>query len=303
MNKELIVKRKNVPVSIIGLEYSGKTTFLNWLIKQRFTRPKPTVGYNFEVLEVANMHINIFDLSGHEKFRENIWKNFVQSSVGIIFFVDSSDKKKLKKSAKWFWKVVNEWLQEIYSEYAVLFIANKADLKNSLDLETIINAFDLYKMSKYSNISFQVFKTSIKEELNIQIAFQWLVNKLNSITKNQQVDIHALIISDKFANTLYSYDPHNISSDHELLSGFVNAISSFSNELLGYENLKLVRIGQYYVLISQEQDYSVAIFSQSESNLPEARRIIYNIHRKIKEDQKKMLTAKDYQEIVEQFIS
>ncbi|UJG44692.1 MAG: 50S ribosome-binding GTPase [Candidatus Heimdallarchaeum endolithica] len=302
MNPELSVKRKNVPVSIIGLEYSGKTTFLNWLIKQRFTRPKPTVGYNFEVLEVANMHINIFDLSGHEKFRENIWKNFVQSSVGIVFFVDSSDKNKLKKSAKWFWKVVNEWLQEIYSEYALLFIANKADLKNSLDLETIIRTFDLYKMSKYSNISFQIFKTSIKEELNIKTAFQWLVNKLNSITKNQQVDIHALIISDKFSNTLYSYDPHNISSDHELLSGFVNAISSFSNELLGYENLKLVRLGKYYVLISQEQSYSVAIFSLSETNLPEARRIIYNIHRKIKESQKKILSTEDYQAIVEQFI-
>ena len=147
MDRLFKFNKEGVPITVVGLPYAGKTTLVKWLKEKRFTRPKPTVGLSFEQIKVGDINFNIFDLSGQDSFRETIWESYIRTSLGIIFVVDSSNKAKLKEASKWFWKIINEWINEYTSEKIVLLIANKSDLVKSLNLETIITTMDLNQMS------------------------------------------------------------------------------------------------------------------------------------------------------------
>ncbi|MHA1304424.1 MAG: ADP-ribosylation factor-like protein [Candidatus Heimdallarchaeaceae archaeon] len=297
-SKLLNISKKGVPVTILGLKNAGKTTLLNWMREKRFTRPKTTIGYKFEQVEIDDVLFNVFDLSGHLSFRETMWKFFVQSSIGIIFILDSSDTKQLQESAHWFWNIVDNWLKEIYSECVVLFLANKSDLKKSLDLEHIINIFELEKMAIYPNISFQIFKTSIRRGENLDLALKWFTSRIDKISQLQTAKVQAVIISDNLGNLLYSYDPNKIAFDSELLAGFLKAMCSFTDEALGTEQLKLVKIDTYFILISKEEKYNISIITDDEQNLPELRRIARRIYHEILNYPKKTLNSEDYQKII-----
>ncbi|MHA1398436.1 MAG: ADP-ribosylation factor-like protein, partial [Candidatus Heimdallarchaeaceae archaeon] len=103
MTSDHNLKKTGIPITIVGLPYAGKTTLVNWLKERRFTRPKPTVGLNFEQIKIGDFHYNVFDLSGHEVYREKIWQEYITTSIGIIFVLDSSDKRKIREAKEWFW--------------------------------------------------------------------------------------------------------------------------------------------------------------------------------------------------------
>ncbi len=298
------IKNKGIPITVVGLKNAGKTTLVNWIKSRKFTRPKPTIGYNFEQVEIEGELFNIFDLSGHESFRKNMWKNMIQSSAGLIFVVDSADEKKIVESSQWYWTIIDEWLNEIYSDMVVLFLANKADLSRSLPLDKIIELFKLEKMALYGNISFQIFKVSLRKNQNISYALKWFVTRINRTIDNQDtVSINAVVIADNVGTPLYTYDPKMISKDSDLFSGLIKAISSFSDEILGIQQVNLVKIDSYNIIISKEKKTIVAIVSESNRNFAELRRISHRIHQRIIELSHNTIVREDYKKIIEEEIN
>ena len=179
MEELLKLTKKGVPITIIGLPYAGKTTLVNWLREKRFTRPKPTVGFDFEQIQVGDVLFNIFDISGQKSYRASMWKSYVMTSVGIVFVLDTTNSEEIDEALKWFWVMIDDWLESVFSEKVILFLANKSDLKDSIDLDEIIEQLKLDRMSQYPDISFQIFKTSIRTETNLDYALQWFVSKIN----------------------------------------------------------------------------------------------------------------------------
>jgi len=210
MEELLILEKKGIPITIIGLPYVGKTTLVNWLKDENFTRPKPSVGVNFEQIKIGDLTFNVFDISGQKSYRSAIWKSYVMTSVGIIFVIDSTDKEQIDEVAKWFWIMVDEWLKGNYSDKVILFLANKADLKNTLNLEYIIDKLNLTKMSNYSDLSFQIFKTSIRENQNIEYAMKWFTKKVKQLIELQSKAPESVLISDTSGNIVSLYDPNSI---------------------------------------------------------------------------------------------
>jgi len=86
--------KKNVEfkLSIIGFNNAGKTTILQ---KLRFIdRPVtintvPTIGINVEDIEIKNVKLKVYDLSGQSKMRAT-WKYYYESVNGIVFVIDST---------------------------------------------------------------------------------------------------------------------------------------------------------------------------------------------------------------------
>ena len=89
----------NSAMLLIGGHGGGKTTLVNWIKEGRFTRPKPTIGVNFEEMKIGNINFSVFDISGQKSFRSTIWKSYVMTSVGIIFVLDCSNKEQFVVSA------------------------------------------------------------------------------------------------------------------------------------------------------------------------------------------------------------
>lgn len=288
MEDLLILEKKGIPITIIGLPYVGKTTLVNWLKNEKFTRPKPSVGVNFEQIKVGDLMLNIFDISGQKSYRSTIWKSYVMTSVGIIFTIDSTDKEQIDEVAKWYWIMIDEWLKGNYSDKVILFLANKADLKDSLNLEYIIDKLNLTKMSNYPDLSFQIFKTSIRENQNIEYAMKWFVKKVNQLIEIQRITPEAILISDTSGNIISLYDPNKIIEDPDMFVGYLKALSGFTNELLGHEKFKVIKVNPFFYFITEEEDYCISIAVKDELTLPEARRLSFLIQNYLSKNKKNL---------------
>ncbi|MBY9001651.1 MAG: GTP-binding protein, partial [Candidatus Heimdallarchaeota archaeon] len=282
MENILRLKKNTVPIVLIGLQYAGKTTLVNWLKDKRFTRPKTTVGMVVENVKIGDILFNIIDISGQEAFRENLWKSNILTSVGVIFVLDSSDSTSVKNASEWFWKMVDEWLGESYSDKAILFLANKSDLKNSMSIDKIIKNMKLDRMASYQNLSFQFFKTSIRTEENVELAFKWFVSKIKQLREVQLKKFNALIISDIYGNPIYVYDPEEIARDTGMFVGYIKALSGFANEILGEERFKVLKVDENHFFISEYNEHVVLIAVEKEEALAEARRLSILLHEYLK---------------------
>ena len=116
------------------------------------------------------------------------------TSIGIVFVLDSTDKEEIDEAAKWFWIMIDDWLQGHYSDKVILFLANKNDLKGSLNLEDIINKINLTRMANYTDLSFQIFKTSIRENQNVDYALKWFIKKVKQLVEVQKLIPAAILI-------------------------------------------------------------------------------------------------------------
>ena len=292
MEDLLKLTKKGIPITIIGLPYAGKTTLVNWLKEKRFTRPKPTLGFDFEQVQVGDVFFNIFDISGQKSYRASMWKSYVMTSVGIIFVLDSTNSEDLDEALKWFWIMIDEWLESVFSDKVILFLANKTDLKGSMNLDDIIDQLKLSRMSSYSDISFQIFKTSIRTETNLNYALQWFVSKVKQSVQSQDQKPLAVIVSDSIGTPLFMYDPLNLVDDTGMFIGYLKALSGFANEIFGHEKFKVIKIDPHFFFISEEKNYVVSIAVSDDMALPEAGRLSHLIHKYIAKIKKEVNTDK-----------
>lgn len=284
MEDILNLKKKGIPITIVGLPYGGKTTLVNWLLKKKFTRPKPTVGLKFDQVHIGDVVFNIFDLSGQVQYREEIWETYVMTSAGIIFILDSSDSSLLDEAKKWFWIIINDWLEGIFTDKVILFLANKSDLQKSMKLDEIIDSLGLTQMSSIPNLSFQIFKTSIRTNSNLEFAMKWFFSKIRQNVEEQKMKPSAIIVSDTSGTPVYLHDPNKIVDDTGMFVGYLRALSGFSDELLGQEKFKVIKLDNHYFFISESKDHIVTVAAKKEEALPEARRLSFLIQEFLAKD-------------------
>jgi small GTP-binding protein len=296
------LEKKGIPITVIGLPYVGKTTLVNWLKNEKFTRPKASIGVNFEQIKVGDITLNLFDISGQKSYRSTIWKSYVMTSVGIIFVIDSTDTKHIDEVAQWFWVMVDDWLRGNYSDKVILFLANKSDLKNSKNLEYIIEKLNLTKMSNYADLSFQIFKTSIRENQNIDYAMKWFIKKVKQLTELHHILPEAILISDISGNVLSLYDPNEIVEVPSMFVGYLKALSGFTNELLGHEKFKVIKVEPYFYFITEEEGFCISIAVKEELTLPEARRLSFIIQDYLSKN-KKNLKGEDLENFLKSLIA
>jgi len=76
-------------VVLIGLENSGKTSILNYLINNKSANVTPTAGLNVENLLFEKKNYLFFDVSGKVR---SLWAHYYENLDGLIFTIDTTDK-------------------------------------------------------------------------------------------------------------------------------------------------------------------------------------------------------------------
>merc|ERR1711862_43094 len=100
----------------------------------------PTIGFNVESVEYKNISFTVWDIGGQDKIRK-LWR-YYQGTNGLIFVVDSSDRERIDLAQEELSKTLDE---DEMREVAVLVIANKQDLPNSMPPAGIIDKLGLHK--------------------------------------------------------------------------------------------------------------------------------------------------------------
>ena len=89
---------KEANLIIIGLDNAGKSTLLHKMAKNAFGSFAPTEKPTFDEFQAGGMTFKAWDLGGHEAVRQ-VWDDFMLTTDGVVFLVDSADRDRLSEVA------------------------------------------------------------------------------------------------------------------------------------------------------------------------------------------------------------
>eukprot|EP00040_Diaphanoeca_grandis_P018084 m.95061 g.95061 ORF g.95061 m.95061 type:complete len:185 (-) comp26783_c0_seq2:29-583(-) len=137
--KKVKQKEKEVRLLILGLDNAGKTTILKKFNDEDINTISPTLGFNIKTLEHRGFQLNFWDVGGQKSLR-SYWRNYFESTDGLIWVVDSADRMRLEDCRAELQVLLQE---ERLAGASLLIFANKQDLPGSLTSKQIHEALRL----------------------------------------------------------------------------------------------------------------------------------------------------------------
>ncbi|ESO04652.1 hypothetical protein HELRODRAFT_156955 [Helobdella robusta] len=166
--------KEEMELTLIGLQYSGKTTFVNVISSGKFCEDMiPTVGFNMRKVTKGNVVIKVWDIGGQPRFR-SMWERYCRGVNAIVYMVDSADHEKLEPSKN---ELHNLLDKPQLANIPILVLANKRDLPGALDENEVIDQLNL---SSIQDREVCCYSISCKEQQNIDITLQWLIKHSKS---------------------------------------------------------------------------------------------------------------------------
>ncbi|XP_061462139.1 ADP-ribosylation factor-like protein 2 isoform X2 [Rhineura floridana] len=93
--KKMRQKERELRLLMLGLDNAGKTTILKKFNGDEIDTISPTLGFNIKTLEHRGFKLNIWDVGGQKSLR-SYWRNYFESTDGLIWVVDSADRQRLE---------------------------------------------------------------------------------------------------------------------------------------------------------------------------------------------------------------
>mmetsp|Transcript_28455 Transcript_28455/g.71467 ORF Transcript_28455/g.71467 Transcript_28455/m.71467 type:complete len:182 (+) Transcript_28455:269-814(+) len=161
---------REMEVTLIGLQNSGKTTLVSVLASGEFVSDTiPTVGFNMRKVQRGGVTIKAWDVGGQPRFR-SMWERYCRGVSAIVYVVDAADHEKFSVSAK--------ELHELLSKPALegiplLVVGNKNDLSNAVGEKELVTALNLTEIKSREVACYSI---SAKNQVNIDKTLQWLID-------------------------------------------------------------------------------------------------------------------------------
>ncbi|KAJ3585105.1 hypothetical protein NHX12_013827 [Muraenolepis orangiensis] len=137
--KKMKHKEREMRLLMLGLDNAGKTTILKKFNGEDVSTISPTLGFNIKTLEHRGFKLNIWDVGGQKSLR-SYWRNYFESTDGLVWVVDSADRLRLDDCKR---ELSVLLLEERLAGATLLVFANKQDLPGALSKEAIQEAMGL----------------------------------------------------------------------------------------------------------------------------------------------------------------
>lgn len=132
-------KEKEVRILMLGLDNAGKTTIVKKFNGEDVSTISPTLGFNIKTLEHKGFKLNVWDVGGQKSLR-SYWRNYFESTDGLIWVVDSADRRRLGDCKK---ELHSLLVEERLAGATLLVFANKQDLPGALTGDNLRQLLDL----------------------------------------------------------------------------------------------------------------------------------------------------------------
>ncbi|XP_060562919.1 ADP-ribosylation factor-like protein 2 [Ruditapes philippinarum] len=143
--KKMKQKEKEVRILMLGLDNAGKTTILKKFNGEDIDTISPTLGFNIKTLEHRGFKLNVWDVGGQKSLR-SYWRNYFESTDGLIWVVDSADRMRLQDCKK---ELNNLLVEERLAGATLLVFANKQDLPGALSSSDIRKGLNLDEITTH----------------------------------------------------------------------------------------------------------------------------------------------------------
>ncbi len=166
---------------IIGDTAVGKSSLLSiFTDKIRSDKYEPTIGVDFEKkqldLDGKSVEINIWDTSGHPRYRQ-IAASYYKGVLGVIIVYDITNLESFQN--------LNSWLNEIKNESSnacKILVGNKNDLEKDRKV-----TFEQGKEFANQN-GMKFFETSVKENNNVKEIFLTIAKEIIQLNTNTKTN-------------------------------------------------------------------------------------------------------------------
>ncbi|XP_022918649.1 ADP ribosylation factor 4-like [Onthophagus taurus] len=163
--------KKQMRILMVGLDAAGKTTVLYKLKLGEIVTTIPTIGFNVETVEYKNISFTVWDIGGQNKIRP-LWKHYFQSTEGVIFVLDSTDRERIDEARR---ELHNIFQENEMKGVVLLVLANKQDLPNAMNMDELKEKLELTKLK--NNCFLQ--STCATKGSGLYEGFDWLSNELS----------------------------------------------------------------------------------------------------------------------------
>lgn len=137
--KKTKLKEREMRILMLGLDNAGKTTCVKKFCCQDTSTISPTLGFQITALSFQGYTLNIWDVGGQQSLRA-YWRNYFESSDGLIWVVDSNDSGRLLDCRRELHALLQE---ERLAGASLLIFLNKRDIPTAQSVEQIENILDI----------------------------------------------------------------------------------------------------------------------------------------------------------------
>ena len=171
--RKLKEKEKDVRILMLGLDNAGKTTILKKFNGEDISSISPTLGFNIKTLEHKGYNLNIWDVGGQKSLR-SYWRNYFETTDGLIWVVDSADRRRLQDCKKELHGLLQE---ERLLGATLLVFANKQDLQGALTVDDIKTTLQLDDIKSHH---WQIISCSAVTGENLLDGMDWLLQDISA---------------------------------------------------------------------------------------------------------------------------
>ena len=174
-------KKKDIKIIIVGNSNTGKTSFVNKYIYNKFAQTySPTIvsQFAYKIVKIKNevYRLQFWDIAGQDKNPE-VTKIFCQYTQGIILFCEVNKIETRNDTIKW-----KECIQKNIDldKIPIILIENKCDLLGENEKKFNENLNELNSFGENNKIS-KCFRVSALNGFNVEESINFLVNEIIDI--------------------------------------------------------------------------------------------------------------------------
>ncbi len=127
------------------------------------------------VLRPRSYKLNVWDVGGQKTLR-SYWRNYYEETDGVIWVVDSADRRRLRDCKEEFGKLLG---QEKLAGATLLVLANKQDISGALSMDDIATALELGGESTAKR-HWKIEPCSAVTGDGLEASVDWLVRDISS---------------------------------------------------------------------------------------------------------------------------
>uniref|UniRef100_A0A8D0TAJ4 ADP-ribosylation factor-like protein 2 n=1 Tax=Sus scrofa TaxID=9823 RepID=A0A8D0TAJ4_PIG len=169
--KKMKQKERELRLLMLGLDNAGKTTILKKFNGEDIDTISPTLGFNIKTLEHRGFKLNIWDVGGQKSLR-SYWRNYFESTDGLIWVVDSADRQRMQDCQR---ELQSLLVEERLAGATLLIFANKQDLPGALSSKGHAFPCNLFK-----NHHWCIQGCSAVTGENLLPGIDWLLDDISS---------------------------------------------------------------------------------------------------------------------------
>ncbi|KAJ2767335.1 ADP-ribosylation factor-like protein 2 [Coemansia nantahalensis] len=169
--RKLRTKEKEIRILVLGLDNAGKTTIMKRLTGESIDSVSPTLGFNITTLECDSYKVNFWDVGGQRTIRP-YWRNYFEQTEGIIWVVDSADRRRMGDCAAELAALLKE---DKLAGASLLVFANKQDIAGAMSDDDIKGALGLDALTTHH---WAIRPCSAVTGANLMDGLQWIVRDI-----------------------------------------------------------------------------------------------------------------------------